>query len=135
MALLLARKADENAGSCRYDQTTSTYTIAGVGVDIWDTIDELHFAYKTLNGDGCITAQIDSVENVHEWTKAGVMIRNTLDATSENAMVLVTPIGRMAFQYRHAKAATTYSTYIPVGTVQLPHWVRLTRTRPDSTQI
>jgi hypothetical protein len=33
----------------------------------------------------------------------------------------------MAFQYRNTKAGMTYSTSTPVGTVQLPHWVRLIR--------
>jgi hypothetical protein len=115
------------SGHSRYDQATATYTVTGVGVDIWETVDDFHFAHKSLHGDGSITARIDSIEDVHEWAKAGVMIRSSLDPTSENVMVLVTPNGRVAFQHRHTQAAMTYSTYTPVETVQLPHWVRLTR--------
>jgi hypothetical protein len=115
------------SGHSRYDQATATYTVTGVGVDIWEFIDDFHFAHKSLHGDGSITARIDSIENVHEWAKAGVMIRSSLDPTSENVMVLVTPNGRVAFQHRHTQAAVTYSANTPVGTVQLPHWVRLTR--------
>jgi len=118
---------DTESGSSSYDKTKDTYTVTGIGVDIWETIDDFHFTYKTLHGDGSITARIDSLEDVHEWTKAGLMIRNSLDVTSENAMVLVTPSGRMSFQHRHSKANPTYSVRTPVGTVQLPHWVRLTR--------
>ena len=55
------------------------------------------------------------------------MIRNTLDATSENVMVLVTPSGRVAFQHRQTEAGATYSTRTTVGAVQFPHWVRLIR--------
>jgi hypothetical protein len=115
------------SGHSRYDRATATYTMTGVGVDIWEFIDDFHFAHKSLQGDGSITARIDSIENVNEWTKAGVMIRSSLDPTSENVMVLVTPSGRVAFQHRHTRAAVTHSTYTPVDTVQLPHWVRLTR--------
>jgi serine/threonine protein kinase/tetratricopeptide (TPR) repeat protein len=115
------------SGHSRYDQATATYTVTGVGVDIWEFIDDFHFAPKSLQGDGSITARIDSIENVNEWTKAGVMIRSSLDPTSENVMVFVTPSGRVAFQHRHTQAAMTYSAHTPVDTVQLPHWVRLTR--------
>jgi tetratricopeptide (TPR) repeat protein len=118
---------DTGSGSSRYDKATDTYTVTGIGVDIWDTIDDFHFAHKSLHGNGSITARIDSIENVHQLTKAGLMIRNSLDATSENVMVLVTPSGRMSFQHRHSKANPTYSVRTPVGAVQLPHWVRLTR--------
>jgi hypothetical protein len=118
---------DTEFGSSSYNKTKDSYTVTGIGVDIWETIDDFHFACKTLRGDGSITARIDSLEHVHDWTKAGVMIRNSLDATSENAMVLVTPSRRVSFQYRLTKAAATYGTYTPTGTVRFPHWVRLTR--------
>jgi tetratricopeptide (TPR) repeat protein/predicted Ser/Thr protein kinase len=118
---------DTKSGSSSYDNATATYTVAGIGVDIWETIDDFHFTHKALHGDGSITARIDSIENVHEWTKVGLMIRNSLGATSENAMVLVTPRDGVSFQHRHTKADLTYSVRTPVGAVQLPHWVRLTR--------
>jgi eukaryotic-like serine/threonine-protein kinase len=44
------------AGSLQYDETTGTYTIRGFGMDMWDILDEFHFAHKTLQGDGSITA-------------------------------------------------------------------------------
>jgi serine/threonine protein kinase/tetratricopeptide (TPR) repeat protein len=131
LARMLMRKVAEKRGNltghCRYDQTTDAYAIASIGADIWDTTDDFHFAYKRLHGDGAIAARIDSIENVNEWTKAGVMIRSTLEPDCPNVMLLVTPSGRVAFQHRHTQAAMTYSTYTPVGTVRLPHWVRLTR--------
>jgi hypothetical protein len=118
---------DTDPGSSSYDKTKDTYTVTGIGVDIWETIDDFHFAHKTLRGDGSITVRVESIEHVHDWTKAGVMIRNTLGATSENVMLLLTPNGRVSFQHRPAEAATTYGTYTAAGTVQFPHWVRLTR--------
>ena len=118
---------DTESGSSSYNKTKDTYTVIGIGVDIWENIDDFHFTYKTLHGDGSITARIDGIEDVYEWTKAGLMIRNSLDATAENVMMLVTPSGRMAFQYRNTKAGMTYSTSAPVGTVQLPYWIRLIR--------
>jgi hypothetical protein len=95
------------AGSMSYDSTTGVYTIVGAGLDIWDNADEFHFAYTRLKGDGSITARIESVEYVHQWTKAGVMIRNTLDPASQHGIVFISPIGRVAFQWRDTEAGIT----------------------------
>jgi len=69
-------------------------------VDIWDNSDQFHFAYKELSGAGTIIAKVESVENTHEWAKAGVMIRDTLDADSRHAMMVVTPAQGVSFQRR-----------------------------------
>ncbi|MFH1718816.1 MAG: LamG domain-containing protein, partial [Planctomycetota bacterium] len=76
------------------------YTMTGSGVDIWGTADEFHFAYKMLTGAGSIVARVDSVSNTHVWAKAGVMIRETLDAGSKHAFACVTPASGVAFQRR-----------------------------------
>jgi hypothetical protein len=127
LAQLAAEKRRDSSGHCRYDPETSCYTIAGIGGDIWEVYDDFHFAHKVLHGDGSITARIDSLEYVHEWSKAGLMIRNGLDATAKNVTILVTPTGIVTFQYRHTKADVTYSKNTPPQTAQLPHWLRLTR--------
>jgi len=62
-----------------------TYTMTDSGTDIWYQSDEFHYAYKTLNGAGSITARVDSIQNTNDWAKAGVMIRETLDADSAHA--------------------------------------------------
>jgi hypothetical protein len=118
--------SDTPRGSSQYDSAMSTYTVVGVGVDIWDMVDDFHFAYKRLHGNGSITAKIDSIENVNEWSKAGVMIRSTLEPDSLNAMMLVTPNGRLSFQYRCTDLASTSVLYTPPNSISLPHWVRLT---------
>jgi tetratricopeptide (TPR) repeat protein len=118
---------DAPLGGSRYDIATDTYTMNAIGADIWETFDDLHFAYKRLQGNGSITARIDSIQNTNEWTKAGVMIRSTLEPDSPNAMVLVTPSGRLSFQYRCTDFASTSALYTPPNSIPLPHWVRLAR--------
>lgn len=41
--------------------------------------------------------------------------------------MLVTPSGRLSFQYRRKDAQPTDAIYTPPNSIQLPHWVRLTR--------
>jgi len=57
------------------------------------------------NGAVTLTARVVSVQNTSDWAKAGVMIRDTLDADSPHAMVVVTPGHGAAFQHRPAKGA------------------------------
>ena len=68
-----------------------TYTMTAAGDDIWNAADEFHYAFKTLSGPGTIIARIESVGQTDPWAKAGVMIRETLDAGSKFAGVYITP--------------------------------------------
>ena len=51
--------------------------------DIWDVADQFRFGFKRLTGDGSIVAKVDSIDNTNVWAKAGVMIRESLDAGSQ----------------------------------------------------
>jgi len=55
------------------------------------------------------------------------MIRNTLDPASQHGIVLITPTGRVAFQWRDRETGVTRSVGSDANSVALPHWVRLTR--------
>ena len=114
-------------GSMSYDNATGVYTMTGAGLDIWDNADDFHFAYARLQGDGSITARIDSVEYVHQWTKAGVMIRNTLEPVSQHGIVFLSPNGRVSFQWRDKEKGITRGVGSEANTVKPPHWVRFIR--------
>ena len=105
---------------------TGTYTMTAEGVDIWDTSDQFHFAYKEFSGAGTIIAKVESVENTHEWAKAGVMIRDTLDADSRHAMMVVTPAQGVSFQRRTPAGASSSDTN--EAGIPAPQWVKLERT-------
>jgi len=96
-----------------------------IGADVWGTADEFRFAYMQLSGNGSITARVDYVMNTSLWAKAGVMIRESLDAGSPHAMTVLTPGNGVALQNRPVRNQDSYS----VNEVDLvaPYWVRLTR--------
>jgi hypothetical protein len=107
-------------------ESGGTITLSAAGTDIWNTTDEFRYAFKRLTGDGSIIARVDSITNTNVWAKGGVMIRETLDPSSRQAMVVVTPGSGVAFQRR------LVNNDVSVGTTQAgitaPHWVKLTRT-------
>jgi hypothetical protein len=108
------------------EDPTGTYTMTGAGVDIWDNADQFHFAFKEFTGAGSIIAKVESVENTHPFAKAGVMIRDTLEANSRYVGVFVTPENGVRFQYRNQTDGST-DRYFEEG-ITAPYWVKLERT-------
>ncbi|MCJ7779014.1 MAG: DUF1349 domain-containing protein, partial [Sedimentisphaerales bacterium] len=104
----------------------ATYKMTAAGADIWGTSDQFHFAYKMLSAGGTVTAKVVGITNTDPWAKAGLMIRETLDADSKNVMVVVTPGNGVAFQYRSQKGGNTEQA-APIPGVTAPQWVRLMR--------
>jgi regulation of enolase protein 1 (concanavalin A-like superfamily) len=115
------------AGNATFDANTNTFSVRGAGADVWGTADAFRFAYTTLAGDGAIVARVASVQNVNSWTKAGVMMRDGLDAGAAHAAMFATPstIKGTAFQRRPTANGTSVSTPGPV--VAPPYWVRIVR--------
>ncbi len=104
-------------------------TMSAQGADIWGPTDEFRLAFKQLNGDGSITLRVDDVKAVHSWTKAGVMIRSSLDPLAAQVhMVTGAQQSVVEWMYRmFANDTTTTQFNTTGGTNPLPAWVRLTR--------
>ena len=80
--------------------------------------DQFFFCYRWLEGDGEITAKVTGIERTHEWAKAGVMVRQSLDPGAAFAVAAVTPAARAAFEWR------------PVPDRSFASWKRLAELRP-----
>jgi hypothetical protein len=109
-----------------------TYTMTASGTDIWDVSgigtgfhDEFHFAYKTLAGAGSIVAKVESVGDTDNWAKAGVMIRETLDADSTHAMMIVSYASGVSFQRRIETGSSSADD--TTGGITAPYWVKIER--------
>jgi len=103
----------------------STFTVRGAGADIWGTADAFQFAYRPMTGDGSIAARVSAIDGVHAWTKAGVMIRNSLGANAAHATMVVSSGKGLAFQRRTSAGGASTNTV--AGSGGAPRWVRLTR--------
>ena len=102
-----------------------TFTMTGSGADIWNNADEFHYSYKTLNGAGTMIARVRSITNTNSWAKAGVMIRETLDAGSKHAMMVVTPAQGISFQRRPQTDGGSSET--TTAGITAPYWVKIER--------
>ncbi|HWA25491.1 MAG TPA: fibronectin type III domain-containing protein [Lacunisphaera sp.] len=95
------------------------------GGDLWDKFDQGAIYYRPWHGDGSITVRVASLANTHPWAKAGVMIRQNMDAGAANAAMLITAGNVAGFQTRPAAGEAT--EFVSGPTTSLPGWVRLTR--------
>jgi hypothetical protein len=106
--------------------TNGIYTVRASGADIWGTRDEFRFVYASLSGDGEVTARVDGLTRTNSWSKAGVMIRESLSATSRYAYTLVSAGNGVDFQYRLSTGGSAGASGADSVT-RTPYWVRLRR--------
>src|SRR5713101_172808 len=67
------------------------YDILGGGNDTWDQYDELTYAYHEFAGDFDVKVQVISLQPTARWSKAGIMVRESLAEDSRMAFMRVTP--------------------------------------------
>ena len=112
------------AGAASY--ANGVFTLRGSGADIWSTADEFHYAYQ-YGGPSPeqrdVTARVDSLQNVHAWSKAGLMVRGSNAAGAPQASIFITPGKGVAFQRRTTFNGVSVNTTGPLITA--PVWLRL----------
>jgi len=113
------------AGNASY--SGGTFTVSGAGADVWGTADALNYAYQPLTGNGSIVARVVTIQPVAAWTKAGVMMRNSLSPSAAQGFMLVAAsvTKGTAFQRRLADGNASVST--SGAFVTAPYWVKLER--------
>ncbi len=109
-----------------YSFNNGTYTISASGSDIGNPTDEFRFSYIPMTGDGTIIARVASQQYTHAWAKAGVMIRESLDANSRYAAVVMAPGNGAAFLRRIVVGEV--GTVKKIAGYKVPYWIKLERT-------
>ena len=89
-------------------------------------VDDGHFRYQPLTGDGSVTARVLTQDDSHEWAKAGVMVRAGVEPGSPYAAMMVTPGHGVRLQ-------SNFTTDIAGPADRAPRWLRLTRTGSSVT--
>lgn len=113
-------------GGTFYDPPDGRFTVRASGTDIFDTYDSFHYVYRSVGGDGSITARVTGVSPTNPSAKAGVMFRASLSPDSPHALMALTPDLGTILNLRKTQGALTGKVSGP--SVTTPYWVRLTRT-------
>ena len=105
--------------------SNGVFSVTGIGADIWNTSDAFRFVYLPVSGNGTIIARVTAVQNVDPWSKAGVMIRESLAANAMNAFIAVTPGNGVTWQTRSSTGGTSANNN--TNGLNAPYWVKLVR--------
>jgi hypothetical protein len=120
-------------GSIITNVGNGSYTFDGGGDDVWSATDNFDFAHFTATGDFDLRVRVESLEFTANWTKAGIMARETLAPNSRMAFNRVTPAtgaNDSRFAYRTDPAVATAGEHEDgTGAPGYPNaWLRLRRT-------
>ena len=110
--------AVDGDGSVSYADGSATVT-APVG-DIDGEDDAFRYLFRELDGDGTLVVRVASLGEDGPPAKAGVMIREALDADSPTAATVLDAAGEVAFTWRpvlpdlpEMRYTDTYEVYVP----------------------
>src|SRR5258705_3129198 len=114
----VAQLGRNRAGTSTYNGVSvsgESYTVVGGGNDIWDNSDEFYYRYTELCGDFDVKVRVESLSANAQWSKAGIMVRETLAEDSRMLFQRSTPpaistcangangVNDLAFAYRTGK--------------------------------
>lgn len=118
--------------------------ITAGGADIWGESDQFHFAYRALDGDFQVSVHLESFSKADLYSKAGIMVRESLEAGSKHAFMVAFPDnnlrnhnnGGIEFQYRKETNGECVAIYPETDTALPPEfpvdfpnvWMKLSRT-------
>jgi hypothetical protein len=101
-------------GAASYDPATRTYTVTGLGRNMWADHDDFHFVWKRMSGDVIADTRLDfttpapppgATGFLHR--KGGIVLRQDLDPDSAYVDVLRMGNQQMSLQYREVKGGPT----------------------------
>src|SRR5258706_14071679 len=113
----------KTAGNTTCD-AKGTFSLTASGWGAWGARDSLHFAWRTLDGDGQIIAHVAKLDATHGPVVAGVMIRQSISADAAMAGACLYPNGEVRLPRRPTGSLPAFKH---ADEVAQQGWVRLTR--------
>lgn len=102
-------------GTATFDSSSHTYKLTGAGENIWFKKDELHFAWKILEGDFIVSTQPTlEGKGADPHRKSGWMVRTSLDTSAAMVCLTVHGDGLTAFQFRKKNNTNIEEIKIPM---------------------
>jgi hypothetical protein len=108
---------------------SGTWKVKTGGSDIWNTVDSFTFVpFNTSNTNLVVQAYIPSYQPASQYSKAGVMIRDSLNANASNAFAVLEGAEGVGMQWRPTTGASTQQIGFPWPPPGLIYsWVKLVK--------
>lgn len=107
------------------------FALFGAGNDLWGARDEGRFLHKTVEGDFSLSVQLRSMEDIEQYSKAGLMVRSSLDHDSPNLLLSSFINGELQLASRSAKGQEM--TALPIVNSRMPVWLKVSRKGSEFT--
>src|SRR5262249_16824870 len=116
-------------GTVRLGAAAGEIIVRGSGPDIFGTSDGGYFLNQPLAGDFQLSVRcLTRPTNTHEWAKAGLMIRDSLEPSTRPISLFMTASHGLLYERRPNQGDSTVSRRLPETTsLRLPLDLRLTR--------
>lgn len=96
------------AGKMVFNPESQTYEITGAGTNMWLDKDEFFFAARKVSGDFILTSKVEITTKTGDMhRKMGLMIRQSMEANSPYADIVLHADGLLSLQYRSKSGAIT----------------------------
>ena len=89
------------------------YRISGSGANIWAKQDQFQYVWREMTANFTVTATIRFLGQGNEHRKAGIMVRQSLDADATYADVVIHGNGMPALQWRSKQSKDTNTFDLP----------------------
>jgi len=103
----------------------ASFDLYGEGEDIWGSSDQFRFLSRPFSGDFTVSVTIDAMEDTSTYTKAGLMVRASLDGDSAAALLSSFSGGDVQAAIRSTKAGNMEGSDGPK--TKLPTTVQVSR--------
>jgi glucose/arabinose dehydrogenase/PKD repeat protein len=111
------------AGGASY--ASGVFSVSGSGEGIWGVADAFRFVHRSWTGDVEIVTRLNSMQDTAAWAKAGIMIRETLEADSPAELLSLTPQNGAGLQSRALPGGA--SSFSRGPGLAPPAWLKLMR--------
>jgi hypothetical protein len=105
--------APAHKGSAEFDATSGQYRITGSGANIWDKQDQFQYVWKEMTGNFTVTATMQFLGQGEDHRKAGIMLRQSLEADSPYGDIVIHGNGMPGLQWRPNKGEATNTFDMP----------------------
>ncbi len=105
---------------------SATFTIDVHSGGIDDPTEKCDFVFQPLADEGEIVARVKTFEGGHVSDKAGIMMRESLDADSPSVALMITSESKISLQYQTPGAS---SRVVSLVLNKTPRWLKLVRQR------
>lgn len=124
------------AGHTQLGASASDVTVKSAG-DIAGNTDNFHYAYQSMTGNGEIVARVESITATDDGAEAGVMIRESLSASSKFVGLLIPYVkyGKKSITLKRLSSGGTVTSIEPDDFINTPYWVKLVRLGDQITSL